>query len=88
MAVNSKSPSSREKKKKKSSNAKLKLKYKIGEHVYATHIGSSVMYKAKVINSRIDTVESKVYYFVHYDGWKKKWDEWICSSRVSEYNKV
>ena len=29
--------------------------------------------------------EQELYYFIHYQGWKTKWDEWVNDSRILKY---
>ena len=37
------------------------------------------MYEAKVIDTR---AEGAPEYKVHYQGWNKKWDEWLAPSKI------
>lgn len=39
----------------------------------------SVFYPAKII--KIDLERSAAPYLIHYQGWKKRWDEWVPSTR-------
>ncbi|CAK4073205.1 unnamed protein product [Aphanomyces euteiches] len=38
------------------------------------------IYDAKIL--RIDEDSDTPHYFVHYQGWSKKWDEWVSADRV------
>ncbi|CAF2122476.1 unnamed protein product [Rotaria magnacalcarata] len=48
--------------------------FNINEPVFALHQGKT--YKAKVLESKIDEETNEWQYFIHYDGWNKKWDTW------------
>lgn len=52
-----------------------------GEKVLVYH--GSRIYDAKVIRTQFRTNEWKC--FVHYLGWNKKWDEWLCLDRLMKY---
>lgn len=39
----------------------------------------SVYYPAKIVKS--DHSKTTAPYFIHYQGWKKRWDEWVPASR-------
>jgi len=42
------------------------------------------IYEAKC--TKVDTAQPKEkIYFVHYNGWNKKWDEWVDSKRIMKY---
>jgi mortality factor 4-like protein 1 len=58
-----------------------------GEKVYAWH--QNMLYEAKILRLEFRTKpnstrlgETEPYYFIHYQGWKNKWDEWVNNSRV------
>ena len=57
-----------------------------GQAILAYH--GALIYKAKVLATRMtkteDGTEQNV--MVHYDGWNKKWDEWIGPDRALELN--
>jgi len=57
-----------------------------GEKVLCYHHG--LLYEAKVL--KLDTDKgagpSQVQYFVHYNGWKKTWDEWVPESQLLKIN--
>ncbi|UJR28938.1 hypothetical protein I4U23_010155 [Adineta vaga] len=48
--------------------------FNINEPVFALHQGKS--YKAKILESKLDEETNEWQYFIHYDGWNKKWDTW------------
>jgi mortality factor 4-like protein 1 len=29
--------------------------------------------------------ETQMYYKIHYQGWKEKWDEWVDNTRIMKY---
>ena len=58
--------------------------YKIGDLVLVyAHEG---IYEAKILTVRknVDRKSMPVLYFVHYQGWKNKWDEWITKDVMME----
>lgn len=61
--------------------------YKEGDLVLVyAHEG---IYEAKILTVRKNTDRKTmpVLYFVHYQGWKNKWDEWITKEVMMENNK-
>jgi len=53
--------------------------YKEGDFVLAYH--GPLLYPAKIL--KVDNKEpEEPSYFVHYDKWSKKWDEWVKSDRL------
>jgi len=56
--------------------------FKVGEKILATHCG--LRYVARVL----DFDAEKGHYFIHYDGWNKKWDEWVTPERMFEDNEA
>mmetsp|Transcript_13636 Transcript_13636/g.18903 ORF Transcript_13636/g.18903 Transcript_13636/m.18903 type:complete len:271 (+) Transcript_13636:33-845(+) len=56
--------------------------YKKNEKILALH--GPLLYEAKVLKVRNSADGPR--YFVHYNGWKKRWDEWIQSDRMRPYN--
>jgi len=53
--------------------------FKENEIVLGFH--GPLLYPAKII--QVDNKDKKkLLYFVHYQGWSKKWDEWVDSSRL------
>lgn len=42
---------------------------------------NSMLYEAIVLKRRLNK-EGEVEYFIHYKGWKKKWDEWVDDETV------
>eukprot|EP00808_Paulinella_micropora_P016810 g50928.t1 len=60
-------------------------KFKIEDPVISTHRG--MLYEAKVVRVRkSDKPDVNIEYFVHYQGWNKKWDEWVPEERLFENN--
>ncbi|KAI3652899.1 hypothetical protein MP228_002324 [Amoeboaphelidium protococcarum] len=63
--------------------------YKKDENVLCFH--GPLMYEAKILKaeywSALDHGENEGnHYFVHYKGWKQKWDEWVPESRICKIN--
>jgi len=54
--------------------------FNVGDKVLAYH--GPLMYAAKIIE--VDVQGSEPRYFIHYDGWKRKWDEWVAGDRLQE----
>ncbi|CAF1625920.1 unnamed protein product [Adineta ricciae] len=48
--------------------------FTINEPVFALHQGKT--YKAKILESKLDEETNEWQYYIHYDGWNKKWDTW------------
>ncbi|CAF0731654.1 unnamed protein product [Adineta steineri] len=48
--------------------------FNINEPVFALHQGKT--YKAKILESKLDEETNEWQYYIHYDGWNKKWDTW------------
>ncbi|CAF2520620.1 unnamed protein product [Rotaria sp. Silwood2] len=48
--------------------------FNINEPVFALHQGKT--YKAKILESKLDEDTNEWQYYIHYDGWNKKWDTW------------
>jgi len=52
-----------------------------------------LIYEAKILkgelweNKEIEK-DNGPHYYVHYKGWKQKWDEWVPESRVLKYNDI
>ena len=57
--------------------------YEKGEKVLV--LQTPLLYNAKVLKVGEDATEGNLY-FVHYDGWKKKWDEWVPPGRMFKRN--
>lgn len=55
--------------------------YVSDENVLAYH--GPQLYPAKVLKA--EQRDSGMQYFVHYNGWNKKWDEWVETSRLLKY---
>mmetsp|Transcript_32018 Transcript_32018/g.56214 ORF Transcript_32018/g.56214 Transcript_32018/m.56214 type:complete len:272 (-) Transcript_32018:228-1043(-) len=58
-------------------------KFNAGDAVFALH--GPKLYKAKILKTK-NTKDGEVY-FVHYQGWKKKWDEWVNADRLKAQTK-
>lgn len=64
--------------------------YTDGEKVLCFH--GPLIYAAKILKAEKWTGEENVtgqvgpHYLVHYDGWKKTWDEWVPETRLLKHN--
>lgn len=59
--------------------------YKIDQVVLAYH--GPCIYQAKVLKQKLHKKkENTIQYFVHYNKWNKKWDEWVGEDRLMEDN--
>ncbi|GAC95809.1 chromo domain-containing protein required for cell polarity [Pseudozyma hubeiensis SY62] len=64
--------------------------YTDSEKVLCFH--GPLIYSAKILKAEKWTGEDNVtrqvgpHYLVHYDGWKKTWDEWVPETRLLKYN--
>eukprot|EP00053_Salpingoeca_punica_P007801 m.71012 g.71012 ORF g.71012 m.71012 type:complete len:340 (+) comp14337_c0_seq1:161-1180(+) len=58
------------------------------ERVLCYH--QTLLYEAKVLKTEVREMQGILQpaYFVHYNGWNKKWDEWVLASRMKKYNDV
>jgi hypothetical protein len=54
--------------------SRLKVKYGKGK--------TTKLYEAKVLDCRLD--EGNMRYFVHYNGWNVRYDEWVKRDRIME----
>ena len=63
------------------SEGESQFKYKIGDRVLAKH--GPLLYAAKV--EEVDPLKGA---FLHYEGWKRKWDEWVSNDRIYEDNET
>lgn len=50
--------------------------FSVGEKVMVPH--TDKYYEAKVLKAEFRE-DGQWYYFLHYTGWNKKWDEWVSS---------
>eukprot|EP01118_Nematostelium_gracile_P006048 TRINITY_DN1934_c0_g1_i2.p1 TRINITY_DN1934_c0_g1~~TRINITY_DN1934_c0_g1_i2.p1 ORF type:complete len:216 (-),score=27.12 TRINITY_DN1934_c0_g1_i2:376-1023(-) len=60
--------------------------YVVGEKILAYH--QSLIYEAKVndIQTTSDGINPpKETYFIHYNGWNERWDEWVDPSRIMKF---
>jgi hypothetical protein len=50
------------------------------------HLGN--IYEAKVLKRQINRVEGRdvMQYFIHYKGWKSRWNEWVDGTRLLKIN--
>eukprot|EP00941_MAST-03F_sp_MAST-3F-sp1_P003862 g3862.t1 len=68
--------------------------FSIGEKVFVLHQDSQLMYEAKVLSKRSgeenkdEDAEDSAFFFVHYNGWKKKWDEWVPGKDVLAFTEA
>ncbi|UYV84114.1 hypothetical protein LAZ67_X001216, partial [Cordylochernes scorpioides] len=60
-----------------------KFKYKEKQKVLCYH--GPLIYEAKCI--KLDIIDDEPKYYIHYNGWNKKWDEWVPQGRILKYNK-
>lgn len=64
--------------------------YSDNEKVLCFH--GPLIYSAKILKAELwsgdDNITAAVgpHYLVHYDGWKKTWDEWVPETRLLKYN--
>jgi mortality factor 4-like protein 1 len=49
-----------------------------GDKVLAYH--GPLLYVAKIMDVDLESEQPR--YFIHYEGWKRKWDEWVASDRL------
>jgi len=59
------------------------FEYKIDEQVLAHH--RNMLYPAKVLKRRLKKT-GEPSYFIHYQGWNSKWDEWVDPARLKVHN--
>jgi len=64
--------------------------YTAGEKIFAFHQG--LIYEAKVlkVELRADTEKARIgaqkpFYYIHYQGWKDRWDEWVEDDRILKH---
>ena len=69
------------------------VKFAEGEKLLCYH--GPLLYEAKCLKSRPvpektrlekELAEGTLEYLVHYQGWKKKWDEWLLETRILKIN--
>ncbi|KDN40349.1 MRG-domain-containing protein [Tilletiaria anomala UBC 951] len=66
------------------------MQYAVNEKILCFH--GPLLYQAKVLKAEDWKSEDKKkghtgpHYFVHYQGWKQTWDEWVPESRMLKYN--
>ncbi|XP_022192999.2 mortality factor 4-like protein 1 [Nilaparvata lugens] len=71
---------------KKEENDQPAYHFQEGERVLCFH--GPLIYVAKCLQSRYDSVNSTPEYLIHYSGWNKSWDEWVAESRVLKHNEA
>jgi len=59
------------------------FEYKVEEMVLAHH--RNMLYPAKVLKRRVKKT-GEPSYFIHYQGWNSKWDEWVDPARLKAHN--
>lgn len=59
---------------------------KVNEKIICEHKG--LKYPAKVLNTRKSSDTQDLQYLVHYQGWSKKWDEWVPETRIQQHNEA
>lgn len=59
---------------------------KVNEKIICEHKG--LKYEAKVLNQRKSSDSQDLQFLVHYQGWSKKWDEWVPENRIHQYNEA
>jgi mortality factor 4-like protein 1 len=60
--------------------------FRVGDQCFALHDGSTALYKARVLLVRGDD-GAEPQFLIHYDGWNKKWDEWVPARRLLPFTK-
>ncbi|XP_062499587.1 mortality factor 4-like protein 1 [Corticium candelabrum] len=63
-----------------------KVKFQDGEKVLCYH--GPLIYEAKCMKTQSGKekdVEKGTKFLIHYNGWKKSWDEWVSEDRVLKY---
>lgn len=64
------------------------FKFQPGEKVLCFH--GPAPYEAKAQLAELKSLNEgdpeTPHYFIHYNGWSKKWEEWVPESRVLKYN--
>eukprot|EP00128_Syssomonas_multiformis_P016095 Colp12_sorted_trinity150504_noHs@24346 len=66
-----------------------KLKFADGERVFCYH--GPLLYEAKCLKAELKDVgngKKEPRYQIHYNGWKKSYDEWVPEDRVLKYNET
>ena len=64
---------------------KLSRKFRFSENEKVLCYQGPLIYEAKCLQFETRG-HDKHYYFVHYSGWNKHWDEWVNESRVLKHN--
>ncbi|KAJ3351722.1 Esa1p-associated factor [Entophlyctis luteolus] len=60
------------------------MTFSAGDKILCFH--GPLLYEAKVLKTDMRT--NGPYYFVHYQGWNVKWDEWVEEARTLKYNEA
>jgi mortality factor 4-like protein 1 len=58
--------------------------YEVDETVLSLNHG--LYYEAKILNIMEKEDDKSLMYFVHYQGWAKKWDEWVSADNLLKDN--
>ncbi|KAI7905273.1 chromo domain-like protein [Cokeromyces recurvatus] len=64
-----------------------KLSYELNEKVLCYH--GPLIYEAKILDRNWMDKDPELtgpYYFVHYKGWKRSWDEWVPETRILRWS--
>eukprot|EP01096_Ripella_sp_DP13-Kostka_P016674 TRINITY_DN8209_c0_g1_i1.p1 TRINITY_DN8209_c0_g1~~TRINITY_DN8209_c0_g1_i1.p1 ORF type:complete len:314 (-),score=141.56 TRINITY_DN8209_c0_g1_i1:14-826(-) len=59
----------------------MSLQFESGEVIYAYHQG--LIYEAKILE--MDVKGGRQMYYIHYKGWKDKWNEWVDDTRILKH---
>lgn len=71
-------------------NNRSKMLFGVNEKILCFHVG--LLYEAKVLKAENWTGDDNLtkavgpHYFVHYMGWRARWDEWVPESRMLKLN--
>ena len=66
-------------------SCKLVRKFKFSENEKVLCYQGPLIYEAKCLQSEVRG-HNKHFYYVHYSGWNKHWDEWVNETRVLKHN--
>lgn len=64
-------------------SSKGQPKFEEGEKVLCFH--GDLIYEAKCLKVDFSRSNDR-FYFVHYNGWNKNWDEWVSTKRILKFN--
>ena len=60
----------------------MKFNFGVGQRILCQH--QHQLYESKILKAEVR--EDRPMYLVHYQGWTKKWDEWVPDDRIMDYN--